>query len=191
MRTSASDPIRVDFLPREACPVPGRIGLTFAPGKKDRPGGWDRSVEADVARLADHYETSLLVSLIEDAELELLHIQDLYGVTERRGVRVRRLPIRDADVPRSPEEVIAVVRLVLTVASAGDTVVIHCRGGLGRAGTLASCCLVALGLDAGEAIGIVRGARPGAVETRGQESFVDDFTRAWGPALSTVLPHLG
>jgi protein-tyrosine phosphatase len=182
MRTSATHPICVDFLPREACGLAGRIGLTFAPGKKDPRRDWDRDLDADLARLIEHYHAMLLVSLVEDQELKLLDIERLPWTARDAGLRVRRLPIVDVDVPRSMADVIEVVRIVLAVASAGDTVVIHCRGGLGRAGTIASCCLVALGHGAEKAVAVVRAARPGAVETDGQARFVASFGAAWRAA---------
>ena len=33
-QTSTTDPIRVDFVPADVTGLPGRIGMTFAPGKK-------------------------------------------------------------------------------------------------------------------------------------------------------------
>ena len=47
-RTSATHPLRVDFVDAEALNLPGRLGLTFAPGKKQRyaqTGSWDRDLE--------------------------------------------------------------------------------------------------------------------------------------------------
>lgn len=53
---------------------------------------------------------------------------------------------------------------------------VHCRGGLGRTGTVAACVLVALGdHTAEEAICAVRAARRGTVQTREQEDFVRRF----------------
>ncbi|HEY3821856.1 MAG TPA: ADP-ribosylglycohydrolase family protein [Polyangiaceae bacterium] len=187
MRTSTTDPIRVDFLPSSACPLPGRIGLTFAPGKKDERGLWNRSLDADVERLSNHYRASLLISLLEDFELKVLGIGELFASVSRAGVRVRRVPVADGRAPHSTDEVVDAVRIALAVASAGDTVVIQCRGGLGRAGTIASCCLVALGSTPSDAIRAVRAARPGAVETRDQESFVERFRVAWRTA-APVMP---
>ena len=55
----------------------------------------------------------------------------------------------------------------------GGTVVSHCRGGIGRAGTVASRLLIELGAATPEeALRRVRKARPGAVETWEQEQHV-------------------
>lgn len=55
---------------------------------------------------------------------------------------------------------------------AGERLAIHCWGGLGRSGSLAAALLTARGLPALEAIAQVRRARPGAIETAGQEAWV-------------------
>lgn len=86
-----------------------------------------------------------------------------------------RWPFPDGGVPASVEAASELVAAVLDAAAAGKNVVIHCRGGLGRTGLVAACCLVARGRSARDAIDDVRGTRPGAVETRMQEAFVARF----------------
>jgi ADP-ribosyl-[dinitrogen reductase] hydrolase len=54
----------------------------------------------------------------------------------------------------------------------GLDVLVHCRGGLGRAGTIAARLLVELGMEPTKAIASVRAVRPGAIETSDQEIFV-------------------
>jgi protein-tyrosine phosphatase len=54
-------------------------------------------------------------------------------------------------------------------------VLVHCRGGLGRAGTIAARLLVELGMDPAKAIENVRAVRAGAIETSDQERFVLDI----------------
>lgn len=57
---------------------------------------------------------------------------------------------------------------------AGRKIVVHCKGGLGRAGTIASMLLLDTGeaQDGDGAIGMVRRVRPGAIETSVQEVFI-------------------
>jgi len=73
------------------------------------------------------------------------------------------------------------IERILVAARAGQTVVIHCRGGLGRSGTVAAACLVALGHQPADAIELVRSARPGAVESTSQERWVHSYSEARTP----------
>ena len=54
----------------------------------------------------------------------------------------------------------------------GFDVLVHCRGGLGRAGTVAARLLVELGARPDDAIRRVRDVRPGAIEDGAQEAHV-------------------
>ena len=54
----------------------------------------------------------------------------------------------------------------------GRDVLVHCRGGLGRAGTIAARLLIELGMEPATAIRQVRAVRPGAIETLEQEKYV-------------------
>jgi protein-tyrosine phosphatase len=174
MRTSETDPIRVDFLAPADVGLPGRIGLTFAPGKKDRFGRWDRDLDADLERLRERYEVDRLVSLMQTREYDMLQIADLVARARAHGIAVRRFPIRDVGAPpsRAMTRFLRMIEAILNDVHAGRTVVIHCRGGMGRTGLVAASCLVALGRAPGEAIRRVRLARPGAVEVEEQERWV-------------------
>jgi hypothetical protein len=182
MRTSEVDPIRVDFIDGAAAGVvmAGRIGLTIAPGKRDRERLWDRDLAADLARLRAFYRADVLASLMEDFEYGMLEIPDLQPRAEAIGIEVRRFPIVDVDAPREAElaAFTAYVDGLVAAATAGKTVVIHCRGGIGRSGTVAACCLVQLGLTSKAAIAATRAARAGAVEAPPQWEWVARFARA-------------
>jgi len=175
MRTSKTDPIRVDFLDPADLGLPGRLGLTLAPGKKDPAGGWDRDLDSDLERLHTYYKVDRLVSLMEPHEYRLLKIAHLSERASHHGIAVRRFPIPDVDAPppASMGRFLALVRAILNNVDAGKTVVIHCRGGIGRSGLVAASCLVALGHPPTEAIDRVRSARPGAVEAAVQERWVE------------------
>ncbi|MFX7763978.1 protein-tyrosine phosphatase family protein, partial [Acinetobacter baumannii] len=62
----------------------------------------------------------------------------------------------------------------------GERLVIHCRAGLGRSGMIAARLLVARGLPVETAIAAVRRARPGAIETSGQEAWIANPEAAAG-----------
>ena len=178
MRTSLTHPIYVDFLPEDALVLPGRLGLTFAPGKSYRApsGPWDRDLRTDLSALRHDIGTDVLVTLLEPFEMHVASIPDLRTAAERMGMVSLALPIPDLGAPRSMTEAVALVEAMIAHVSEGRTVVVHCMGGLGRAGTIAACCVVARGHSAESAIAIVRESRPGAIQTPTQEDFIAQFS---------------
>ena len=172
-------PIHVDFVEPKAHGLPGRLGLTVAPGHW-RPGldsASDRLVEDDLVYLRDFYGTKVLVTLLEEFEMKRLAIPELLGVARKVGLRSLWFPIADVSVPSDLEEASALVDGIVERMSLGETVVVHCLAGRGRSGTIAACCLVATGRAPAEAIGMVRKVRPGAVEVASQVEFVKRFAR--------------
>ncbi len=172
--------IRVDFLAPDSHGLPGRLGLTIAPGKW-RPGldhASDTLVRDDLLRLRDFYGAKVLVTLLEDFEMKKLVVSELLPTARRLRLRTVWFPIPDVTAPSDMEGTARLADDIVGAMAAGETVVVHCRGGLGRSGTIAACCLVARGRDPADAIGLVRAARPGAVEVRDQEDFVERFARA-------------
>jgi ADP-ribosyl-[dinitrogen reductase] hydrolase len=173
VRTSSSDPIRVDWIAKH-------VGLTFAPGKhadsKYEDCRWERDVALDLDRLVEVHGMQVQVCLLEDHELEQLRIPNLVAEAKRRGVRVLRLPIRDVGVPHDVEAVRALVEQLVDATSRAQNVVIHCAGGLGRAGTLGGCVLRRLGTPVDEVFALLQKARgPNCPETEAQRAFVRGF----------------
>jgi protein-tyrosine phosphatase len=106
-------------------------------------GNWERDLSLDLGRLRDEYTTSLLVSLIEDHEFESLQIRELRDRAGDFGIRVLWSPIRDVSVPKSIPEFASTVQTMVDALRAGQTVVVHCMGGLGRTGLAAACAIIA------------------------------------------------
>jgi ADP-ribosyl-[dinitrogen reductase] hydrolase len=74
----------------------------------------------------------------------------------------------------------------------GGRVLVHCRGGLGRAGTIAALMLIERGWSAPQAISDVRAVRPGAIETEEQERWVTRRARHYGlPGIRLHASLLG
>lgn len=177
--TSHTHPIRVDVVPTG--PLPGRLGLTLAPGKKDASGmariRWDRDLETDLRDLRNRFGTDVLVSLMRPHEYVLLEIANLSERAEAHGMMVRDFPIDDVSVPDDAraEEFHAFVTDLYGALQDGHVVTVYSRGGLGRSGLVAACILVRHGLASEAALRRVRSHRPGAIETHAQEAYVGAY----------------
>ena len=166
--------IHVDFLSPESHGLPGRLGLTVAPGRW-RPGldhASDTLVRDDLLHLRDFHGAKVLVTLLEAFEMKKIAIPELLPTAKKLRFRSLWFPIPDVSVPSDMDATVSLVEAMVGHLSKGETVVVHCRGGLGRSGTIAACVLVARGRSSDEAIRMVRSARPGAVEVKDQEEFV-------------------
>ena len=176
-RTSLTSPLDVGWLRIGGA---GRLGLTMAPGRNQRGAFtghvWARDLKLDVERLAGHHGVGTLVCLLGDDELRRLGIPDYSDVVRAYGIELLRLPIIDGDIPRDREAVDSLVQAVLDRLDAERCVVIHCAGGLGRAGTIGGCCLRALGFgpeDVFERLAMARGPR--CPENAAQRQFIASF----------------
>ena len=73
------------------------------------------------------------------------------------------------------------------ILRAGFNVLVHCKGGLGRAGTIASRLLIELGIDPHAAVAAVRAPRLGAIETPAQFAYVRSLSALDQPQPDTAL----
>ncbi len=169
----------------------GWVVITLAPGKKDTGKSgiiWRRDLGADLDRIKDQGITTL-VPLLTDEELARLEIPDLVAEARARGLEVWRFPFHDAGIPASMEQALGFVRELCSRYAGGERLLVHCNGGLGRAGTIAACVRLALGLDGtpDQAVSAVRKARsPRAIENPEQEEFVREFHGAWKKSDSSL-----
>ena len=181
VRTSITHPLRIDDLALGN----GRLGITFCPGKKGDSvfgAAWNRDLDLDMAAIKG-WGASAVLSLIEDHEFEMLGVPKLGEVVKaRRGVDWFHFPIRDLDTPTDDamERWATLSAQLHGTLERGSRIVVHCRGGLGRAGTIAALMLTERGWSAPQAISDVRAVRPGAIETAEQERWVTRRARHYG-----------
>jgi len=176
IRTSQSDPILIATLP--VGNRGGAIGVTFAPGKHQDAaitGIWRRDLDTDLQAIRT-WGAGHLVTLLEPHEFIDLNIEQLPQCAMAAGLQWYGLPITDGEAP-DHRFLIPWANLSVCLAEAlqaGERVVVHCKGGLGRAGTVACLLLLATGMatDADDAMKKVRKVRPGAIETEKQEVFL-------------------
>lgn len=174
IRTSASHPLRINEI--QIGNRGGLLGITFCPGKQGYASAgfrWERSLEADLDVIA-RWQPVAMLTLIEDHEFAMLGVPHLGREVRQRGIVWHHMPITDVQPPDARFEAAwsADGAAVVDVVRSGGRVLVHCRGGLGRAGTVAARILIELGHAGADAVTMVRRARPGAIETREQLNYV-------------------
>lgn len=186
-RTSITDPLRIAEL--QPVGFTGRLGITLCPGKQGdsvygRPWQRDLTIDLDVI---EAWGACAIMTLIEHHEFDSLGVVDLGARIQERRIEWLHLPIVDLKPPGKSFEskwsdVAAQIRNRI---SGSERVLVHCRGGLGRAGTIAACILIELGATPTDAIGQVRRVRPHAIQTAGQERYVLNFSASAGSGTRT------
>ena len=174
-KTSQTHPLEIHVV---STPGGGRIGMSLCPGKRQPhaiTGPWNRDLAADMD-VIQKFGARTMITLMETAELAdaAAPRAALEGAAKERSITWLHMPIADFDAPDSVFEAAwkkhgPIVRRDL---ARGESVVVHCRGGRGRAGLMAARLLVEMGLSAETAIATVRTANPLAIETVTQEDHI-------------------
>jgi atypical dual specificity phosphatase len=131
--------------------VPGRLWLC---GK--------HAIAPDRQRLVEEVGgAATIVCLVERHELAERYPEYVKWLDASDREAAVWWPIPDLHAPDADQIGPLVADLVARL-EAGETLVVHCGAGMGRAGTTAACVLIRLGVDADEAVRAVAAARPGA-----------------------------
>ena len=174
-KTSSTDPIEIAEIRHPD--HPGVIGVTICPGKKAPStfgGTWDRDLTQDLELIQSRFGPKSIITLMPTYELVESGVPGLGQAVSDLGMGWHHLAIDDMEAPTEVFEVAWKEALpkLLEIVKNGDNVLVHCRGGLGRSGTVAAMLLIELGMAHKEAVATVRSARPGAIETYEQETYV-------------------
>jgi atypical dual specificity phosphatase len=150
--------------------VPGKLAGSALPGQY-------QPLEQDLAE----YRRQGITKVVSLSEAAPGTAKDF----EAAGLRHLHVPVPDF----SPPALDQIYDIHAFAKSAweqeGDSaVVVHCRAGMGRTGTILACLMVSMGLPADEAIARVREERPGSIETFQQEQSV----YAWESYLKKKNP---
>jgi len=161
-RTSLTHPLQIDAFPVAS----GILGLTLAPGKKCSSvfgADWDRDLALDVQSLLA-WDADMVISLTTREEMEEMRIAGLGEVLAVHGIKWKHLGFPDGSAPNAEwwsawEGASPKIHRVL---ERGGKVVIHCRGGLERAATVAALLQLERGIELDEALQVIAAARRGA-----------------------------
>ena len=170
-------------------PVSGLQGISHCPGRNaiDSAGcQWKRNLRDDLRDLMA-WGANAVLTLVEDCEFARLGVPGF--ATEIRKTRLvwYHMAIPDMSTPGKvfDEAWMRDGARILGSLRAGERVLVHCAGGLGRSGMIAAKLLTDLGASANHAVSAVRRARPGAIETDRQLDYVLN-----GPPLAAGVAAL-
>lgn len=150
--------------------APGRLAIMARPRADD----W---LEVDVAEWKAS-GVDLVVSLLEREEVSELGLQREAELCRACGIEFISFPIPDRGVP-DIQQASDIARSIADGIAGGRSIAVHCRAGIGRSSMIAACAMIYSGIEAGEALALIRAARGVIVpDTDEQRDWVVAFGRA-------------
>ena len=111
-----------------------------------------------------------------DILLSLSEIPPQRSWIDEAGLMLVHVPIEDFEAP-SPDQFDKCLAVIERARSNRMGVLIHCRAGKGRTGTVLAGYFVVQGMSSAEAIEHVRSLRSGSIETLEQERSIQELAR--------------
>jgi protein-tyrosine phosphatase len=109
-------------------------------GVMQRPSGGGL-LENDIRSIRNQ-GFSVVVSLLTDAEERELKLGEEAKLCQKLELTFDRIPIPDLSVPSLDDETVTRLAKLRKLHAAGNSIVVHCRAGIGRAPTIAACLLL-------------------------------------------------
>ena len=136
-------------------------------------GGWDRQLSIDITALVE-LKTDHIVSLVTDEDMERLRVTELPQEIASHGIDWTHLPFEDSTAPNREwlKAAKPLFSSLLTSIPEGENVVVHCMGGMSRAGTVVAIYLWLRGSSMEDAISKVREERSSNAINHWQQAFL-------------------
>lgn len=159
----------------------GKAGISQCPGKNLKKGRDGRAHERSITEDLENFKSrgiSVVICLLNDSELRSIGVcPNLYRqAAERLEIVLIQFPIIEMGIPESCDMMESgILDPVIGFLAEGRCINIHCRGGIGRAGTIAVCLLKRLKIyhDPDEAVAYIRHKRDKrCVESSRQYDFI-------------------
>ena len=151
-------------------PWTGRLAIAARP----RGGDW-LTEEMRAWRQAGVDTVVSLLTAGEEMDLDLVGER---AAAQASGMSFISFPIVDRSVPDSREEMARFIGQVVEELTRGNTVVIHCRQGIGRAALLAASLMILRGLTVEQSLAEISNTRGVAVpETVEQRAWLIQFSQ--------------
>jgi hypothetical protein len=165
--------------------LPGRVLAGEYPGLAD-PQQQSRRLEAMVGA-----GVCAVVDLTDPSEGLPPYVDALRAAAQGAAIQCQRFPIKDFSVPEATT-MRCILDAIEASLSAGDTVYLHCHGGIGRTGTVVGCWLVERGFTPAQALSLIaakwqvmakRQQSPESPETAEQREFIAAWASGLAPSL--------
>ena len=178
LRTSMTHPLQISWIKHPQ--FSGRIGLTLCPGKYQPvswSGGWNRDLNTDIAAIVEE-DVSTIISLVDQREIEVLRVPELGKVIVESGIKWCHLPFRDTTAPNKKwlEMFKQIEYDLIDSLRLGGSIVVHCKGGLSRAGTFIALLLHRFGIKMDACVSMIRTARSESCINQNQLNFLNSYS---------------
>ena len=152
-----------------------KIGISHCPGKLSGKIGSSMQLHSDLKSLKKQ-GVYCIVTLVDDSEIVDLGIKNFTDSISKFNFRHYCEIIKDRSIPSvdQSDNIKALLKNIRNQISLEKNVLVHCNAGLGRSGLIAALLVKTMGTFP-DSISHIRRYRPGAIETKEQEDFIDMF----------------